>query len=296
MEDCYIIVLNYNNAEDTLACLESMIRSGYPADHIILVDNGSQEACVATIRKGMDQRIVLLETGSNLGYAAGNNVGIRYALERGASTVAVVNNDVIVNPDAIPECVSFLQSHPEVGIAGPTIIDYKSQTIYSCGATISRIEHKIANNEHGKTYTPDDSVFYGDYVGGACLVFRADLVEKIGYLPECYFLFWEETEWCHSAKKAGYRIAGIKRAYVDHLGSATVNKVAGLTAYYMERNRMLYSKRTADNGFQLILSFLYNSLKAIGKGIFRNPGYFKYVSYYIDGMRGYDRLHHVSQS
>ena len=113
----YIVVLNYKNLEDTLACLESLRKVTYNDYHIVVVDNDSQDGSYEyLVEHATDCQVI--QSGENRGYAAGNNVGIRYALEHQADYVCILNNDVEVEPDFLTKLVQYMESAPDVGMAG----------------------------------------------------------------------------------------------------------------------------------------------------------------------------------
>lgn len=290
-ESVYVIVLNYNNAEDTIECLKSIELLTKKFDlHTILVDNGSNVDCVERIKGVVDERTVVLWNKENKGYAAGNNDGIRYAIENNAEYIVILNNDVIVNVNSFDSCIDLLKRDEKIAIVGPVILDYSHGTIQSTGASIDfgKVVTPLIN--YGKKYVASSETIECDYVGGACMLFRADLINEIGYIPEEYFLFWEETEWCNRAKSRGLKILCTMDAYVYHKGSATINKISGLSTYYMERNKVIFLKRNAPNRLIFARSMLYIFLKAIYKGIRVNIKYFKYLLYYFDGIIDKDRL------
>ena len=119
----FAVILNWNNLPDTTECLESLRRLDTPLDEIIVVDNASTEASARYLRE-MFPEVTILENQRNLGFAGGNNVGIRYALERGAERVLLLNNDTVVSPSFLQELTRAMDRDSFVGIAGPKIYFY----------------------------------------------------------------------------------------------------------------------------------------------------------------------------
>lgn len=117
-----IVVLNWNNGLDTLACLGSLVALNDPAYDVLVVDNGSTDDSVARIRTAYPD-VTLIETGANLGYAGGNNVGIRNALVHGADFVCLLNNDVTVAPDFLAPLLAAMGSQPDVGVVTPLVAE-----------------------------------------------------------------------------------------------------------------------------------------------------------------------------
>lgn len=283
----YAIILNYNNAEDTIECIRSAKSISSVNIKIILVDNGSDKKCIDILEKNIDPDVVFIKNENNIGYAGGNNVGIHYAITDGAQYIAIVNNDVILNDSTFPGCITRLQNN-EVGIVGPTILEYGSTLIQSCGAMVNK--NKVQSNliNRGKEYKKSDSIISCDYIGGACLVFKSSLVSIIGYLPEEYFLFWEETEWCLKAKKAGLSVECILCGTVEHKGSATIKQVSGISNYYMERNKLIFIKRNYNSFTDRLFAYCYLLVRALVKSLLN--GNIEYISYYFDGLLGKDRF------
>jgi len=128
-----IIVLNWNSAHDTAECLESLRKLNYPAHEIIIVDNGSTDDSELVLREEYSD-IKFIQTGVNLGYAGGNNVGIKYALAHGAELIWILNNDTVVDPDSLREMVVMAQSDPAIGLVGSKIFYYsKPDTLWCVG-------------------------------------------------------------------------------------------------------------------------------------------------------------------
>lgn len=242
-----IIVLNWNGKDDTLACLESLQQVTYPNFEVLVVDNGSSDGSVAAIRARFPHQPVI-ETGENLGYAGGNNVGLRHALVRGADYALLLNNDTEVAPDLLWHLVEATEADPMVGIAGPTIYYHeRPYLIWSAGGVIDW--------GHGKTWmiglnAPDTGQFGAaprpvDFVTGCALLVKRAMMEQVGLLDERFFAYYEETEWCVRARRAGFRIVHVPRAKVWHKIPLDARDSSPSVQYYMTRNRLLFLKATS---------------------------------------------------
>lgn len=241
-----IIVLNYNGREDTLACLRSLEHLTYPNVEVIVVDNASSDASVEAIRAAYPN-MTLIETGANLGFTGGNNVGIRYALERGADYILLLNNDTVVAPDFISILVETMENDPGLGVTGPMIYYYSApETIWSAGGAIDWTRgttSMIGLNEEDKSQ-------YGlspravDFVTGCALLARRAVWEQAGLLDDRFFMYYEEAEWCVRASRAGYSIRLVPAAMIWHKISIDDRAASPRTYYYMTRNRLLFLSRT----------------------------------------------------
>ena len=281
----FIIVLNYNNAEDTLECVKSLDFLGEEYQ-IVLVDNGSDITCIKEIESNIDERIKLITTNENLGYAEGNNVGIRYAIEHGAEIIVVLNNDVIANVDSFNKSIKILKETEQIAIIGPTILEIEGNLIQSAGADIDYLNVYSKLIKHKEKFCAQNRLIECDYVGGACMIFKSNLPQIIGYIPDDYFLFFEETEWCIKAQRAGYKVVCNMNSYVRHKGSASINKVSGMSRYYFERNRARFIVKNAPSKFVKANALMLLFLKAIIKGIFRDKKNFELIRFYQDGIKG----------
>jgi hypothetical protein len=189
-----VVVLNWNGRDDTVACLESLRGLRYPHARILIVDNGSTDDSVAVFRRRFPA-IRCLQTGSNLGFAEGNNVGIRAALADGADYVWLMNNDATTDPDALDRLVEAAESRPDVGIVGPKIYYAgEPRRIWFAGGAISplgRLGHEGWNRiDEGQWDTPHET----GYVTGCAFLVKRAVLEKVGLFAPEYFLLFEEAD------------------------------------------------------------------------------------------------------
>ena len=148
----YIVILNWNNAPDTIECLQSLEKSNYLSYVPLVIDNGSTNGAVEDIRDRFSA-INVIELEENLGYAVGNNVGIQHAMEQGAEYVLILNNDTIVEPNMISELIKFAESNPGAGMVGPKMYCAEPEdTIFATGSFI----------EWGKGNTFNRGMFQND--------------------------------------------------------------------------------------------------------------------------------------
>lgn len=286
----YIIILNFNSYEETLRCLESVKNIQYDNFQVVIVDNNSEDNS-AEMLKGNDSNYTFLKNESNLGYANGNNVGIKFALDNGAEYICILNNDVEVESKFLYKLISYLEDNSEVGIAGPCICDYDNRDrVQSMGASINLYTGLAQGKMKDKQYDKMRKTFTEvDYLGGACFVLRRKVVEDIGTIPEMYFLFFEETEFCLKAKKRGYKLICLTESKVYHKRSATISKYKGLSYYYLNRNRIIFMRRNASL-FQRIVFYPYLFAEGVGRILMRGEAVELFKIYY-DGLKA--DLHHI---
>lgn len=284
MAQTAVILLNYNNFDDTADCLASLEQSAYRDFQVYLVDNcspdGSGEALLH--RYGDTCRVIC--TDENLGYAGGNNIGLKKAYQDGCSYFCILNNDTQVHPHMLGKLVEYLQEHEDCGIVSPAIMEYNDRdTVQSTGGKIIFKTGNVDMCNRGKKYSELAPLYHPDYVGGACMVCTRKVLETVGYIPEAYFLFYEETEWCYQTRKAGLDVVCCIKAQVYHKGSVSVNRIGGLSEYLMERNRMRFVCRNAAL-WEKLCFICYANLRAIYRGIFRDKAYLRYLKFYFDGL------------
>lgn len=283
IEKVAFVILNYNNSQDTVECIESVQKIDYKNFEIILIDNDSTDDSVDILSSKFPE-ITLIQTGINLGYAGGNNVGIKKAIDSKADYICVLNNDVVVDTNFLTILIDSIKKNPDIGIIGPRICEYSQPTIIqSTGATINlnRGTLDIINGNCEDSSIPF-SLLDCDYIGGACMLFSKDLIANIGYIPEDYFLFYEETEWCLKAKKLGYRVVCNTESKVIHKGSASIGKVSGLAEYYLYRNRVYFIKKNASVKNKLIF-YPYLILTTFYKVLLKKQNK-KSIKFYLDGF------------
>lgn len=240
-----IIVLNWNGGEDTLACLESLRQLDYPNYEIVVVDNGSTDGSAQAIRDAFPD-VMMLGTGKNLGFAEGNNVGLRYALAGSADYVLLLNDDTEVASDFISVLVCAVEATPHAGVAGPTIYYFnRPTTIWAAGGTIDwrrGNSHLMALNEVDEGQY--DVVREVDFVTGCALLARREVVDQVGMLDSRFFMYYEEAEWCVRVARAGYKILHVPQAHVWHKIVPTQQSASPRVHYYMTRNRLLFLRST----------------------------------------------------
>jgi len=244
-----IVVLNWNGGEDTLACLDSLAGLTYPNFNVVVVDNGSTDDSVARLHNySSPYSLTLLESERNLGYAGGNNVGTRYALEHGADFVLVLNNDTTVAPDLLEQLVEASQRSPDAGVFGARVMYFNQpERVWFDGARWNESSHQLAWPGQGERETELGAGDHEtDYVCGAALFFRAVVARQIGLLDEAFFLVWEEVDWCFRARKAGWRSIVVPAARIWHkIGVSFGSESSPLRTYFSIRNELLWFSRHA---------------------------------------------------
>ena len=256
----YVVIVNWNRPEDTIECIKSVKNLSYPNFEIILVDNGSKDNSIETIKE-IYKDINSIENKKNLGFAEGNNVGIRFALNNDAEYIWLLNNDTIVHQNALTAMVDVGERIPESGILGSKIYYYdKPDFIWFAGATI---DWKRAVSLH-TGINQEDRPEYGvlgevDRITGCSMVVKRELCERIGLMDEKLFLYVEEVDWCVRARNAGYKIFYVPDSKVYHKISSSTGEDFSVVYNYFNTRNFLYVIRK-NMSFPLREFYLLNAI------------------------------------
>ena len=261
-----VITVNYNGLRDTCALLDHLTFDHNDTE-VIVVDNGSANNEAETIASRY-ANVKCIRSERNLGFAGGNNLGIRHAQGK---YLFLVNNDTEVSMNDIDMLIKRIDTSEHIGIVCPKIrFFYGDRHIQYAGFTpMSRItcrNHGIGYDEAdiGQYDTPRQTAF----AHGAAMMARRDTVNKVGLIPECYFLYYEEMGWSMMMKRNGYQIWYEPSATVYHKESQSTGANSPLKTYYLTRNRLLFIKRNSEH-FRL-LSYLYMICIVATRDILKN--------------------------
>ena len=245
MRPVALIILNWNRRQDTLRCLASLERNSYPDIDIIVVENASTDDTVEAVRAAHPE-VRIIENPANLGYAGGNNTGIEAALRENYEYILVLNNDTIVDPDAIARLVRLAERHPEAGIVAPVICYLDDpERVWAAGGTIDWQRGHVASSYlNAPVSDVPRNPFTTEHVTGCCMLLRAEAIRKAGLINPRFFLYFEETEWCVRIARAGFRIMVEPSARIWHAIHPDEREGSPAIAYYMTRNRLLFLKLT----------------------------------------------------
>ena len=248
-----IITINYNGLEDTCALIETI-----PFNErleVIVVDNASKNQEADTIAQRYPH-IKVIKSERNLGFAGGNNVGIQAA--RG-KYLFLINNDTIFKEFNIQALIDRMESSPAIGVVCPKIrFAWDNNPIqfagYSRLSGITVRNHAIGCNEEDRGQY--ETAHPTPYAHGAAMMIRRDAIEKVGLMPECYFLYYEELDWSMMFTRAGYQIWYEPKCTIYHKESQTTGQNSPLRAYYLTRNRLMLVQRNPQE-FNKTLAYIY---------------------------------------
>jgi GT2 family glycosyltransferase len=253
-----IIVLNWNGKKDTLECLDSIRKIDYQNFDVIVVDNGSTDDSVKVIQKKFPE-VNILETGENLGYAGGNNYGMRYAIDNGADYILLLNNDVIVDSQLVKNFVdATLRVTPWAIFAAKIYYYSQPKKIWYAGARRIRSTAHFIHIGQGNVDNDNEfnSLTETDYACGCAIFFYKGVIDKIGLFDEKFYLTYEEADFCYRARRSGIKSYIVPDAKIWHKISISFGgEESALFRYFITRNKLLWAEKNLPF-FQRILIYL----------------------------------------
>jgi hypothetical protein len=305
-----ILLLNWNGYQDTLECLDSLHALTYPNFNIILCDNGSSDQSIQHIEQWanahavsycrlvrqdaesathpVQEKLIIIENQANLGFAGGNNVGLRFALTQPFKYVWLLNTDTTVEPDALTKLVAEVEANPKIGMCGSTLLYYHApDTIQTLGGgSINRYtgapQHICSFQKLQQPILQAKILKRMDYVMGASMLVTRKFLEEIGLMEERYFLYYEEIDWAERAK-GKFELGYAPESIVYHKEGRSVGNqpkaYSDMSVYYMTRSRVRFMRKFFPRALPIVYARLllsvvgqcakgkFNQTKAIWKGL-----------------------------
>ncbi|PJE50955.1 MAG: hypothetical protein COV29_01605 [Candidatus Yanofskybacteria bacterium CG10_big_fil_rev_8_21_14_0_10_36_16] len=257
---CFIIILQFNNSGDTICCLESVKELQNENINIIIVDNASGSVHKNKIESYLknetpNTKYTYSKLSDNIGYSGGNNVGINTALKQGADYILILNPDTVVKPNLLDKLIKKAESDSKIGIVGPAINE-GGKTVY--GGKIKWLRPELSHSSMQKV----------DYIIGSSMLIKKEVFEKIGFLDEKYFLYFEDADFSARAKMAGFKLSIEPTAIVDHKVSSSTSQLGSpILLYYHYRNSHLFNFKNGPFWSKILLPFwsFYVILKQLAK-------------------------------
>lgn len=290
----YAITVNWNRADDTLECLDSLVEAGVEPSSIIVVDNGSTDGSVELISREMPL-VQIMKMGENLGYIKGVNRGISQALEKGAQMFLLINNDATVDPDAIDKLLEAAERRKTAGILGPKILYYGRNVIWFAGG---RFNWRWGFSSHPGMDDADIAEAKEekvDFITGCAMMVKREVFEEIGLFNESYWMYAEDLDFCLKALYKGWESWVIPLAMAHHKVSASSgvkgsNVMTRMRSYYYAKNMLILVKNMpwSEGSFTRLLGQLfarlpYYTVQISLQGV--KGGLRSYLRGMIDGFR-----------
>lgn len=237
-----VVVLNWNGWQDTISCLASLKLLDYSNFNLLVVDNGSTDGSVEQIKKAMPS-VELLQTGVNLGFGGGCNVGIRHALVRGADYVWLINSDATVDPGALSALVRVAEKTPALGAVGSVLYEANEHDRIQLwgGGTVN-----LWRGQSHHRRSPGRL----DFISGASVLLRRTALETVDLFDQAaFFMYWEDTDLAFRLRKAGWELAVADDSRVWHKQCASLGKRSPLLDEYFTRSGVRFLRRYAPIPF-----------------------------------------------
>lgn len=287
-----VILVNWKKYNLTSKCIDSLNKSNYKNFKIILVDNEYSEKSSIEL-KNQHKDIVVFKEKNNLGFAGGNNIGIRYALENDYDYIMLLNNDTEVKENFILPLVERIEKDHFLGAVQPLILNFSNKSIiWNAGGKLNKFlgltSTRLNNNKLNSSIVFDD---YTDWISGCCILIKSEILTKVGLLDEKFFNYYEDVDWSLRMKNLGYDLGFVKESIIYHHGSSSSkNKknTGGLISfkihYFNIRNHILLLKKhknlfnffgivffqiikITSYIFYFLIRFRFNKLTMVLKGL-----------------------------
>lgn len=234
-----IVVLNYNGKNFLKKCLTGLFCLDYPNFEVVVVDNDSNDGSLELARANFS-RATFIKNEQNLGFSAGNNVGIKYSLEKKADFVMLLNNDTEVKRDFLSQLVKSALANETAGVFSPLIFSSDCGAVWFSGGEIDWLKMRTS---HKKDLIKNDFAF-SDFISGCAMFVRAEVFAKIGLLDEDFFLYWEDADFSVRAKKAGFSLLVSANSKVCHLEKSEENKAKKI--YWLVLSGLIFFRKNAS--------------------------------------------------
>lgn len=264
----FIILVNWNLKNDTSTCIQSLVQAGADLSRLIVVDNGSEDGSVAHLRGQFGPALQVIELGTNLGFAAGTNLGIRAAIQQEAEWLLLINNDTWVAADFFEKLFKAIESRPDVSAFGPAIFYAGDPGIlWYLGERLIPGTMLTFHGYRGKPLPADlPAVLPVDFLSGCAMLVKRKAFEDSGLLDAGLFMYGEEVDWCWRARRAGHSLAAVPSAAMWHKVSASANRTSARTRYLRVRNQ-IWGYRRYGNAAQRALLTAFTLLRVLGMSL-----------------------------
>jgi GT2 family glycosyltransferase len=207
----FVVILNFNGASTLQACISSVFKSDYPNLEIVVVDNNSKDESFEQTKNNFS-RCHFIKNSENIGFSKGNNVGIRYALEKFADYIFVLNNDTVIEKDTLSLLLKTFSTNLSIGIVSPLILTAGNKDVWFSGGIVNWNKMKTSH----LTYKVSSSEYKSDYLSGCAMLIKKDVFKKIGLFDERFFLYYEDADLSLRARKAGFDLIVNPKSPIQH--------------------------------------------------------------------------------
>ena len=263
MNDLAVVICNYNKKDFVLGCIESVFASSFKAFDLIVVDNASTDGSAEAIREKFADRLTLLVNEENIGGSGGFNRGMQHAMDRGVyKYIHLLDNDVVVDKDAIGELYEFMEEHPEAGACGSLILQMQNpEYIQDFGAMI--VPENLGVKSLYCSKKRDSSLpalVECDYVAACSAMYRSEILKKTDVIDKEFFIYWDDMALSWAIRKAGYKVYAFSKSIVFH-NHGLIDSDSTFGIYYFFRNKIrVFAKYLDSNEYE---EFVQNLVKRL---------------------------------
>jgi len=263
MPSINVIILNWNGYEDTMFSISSSLSQSYSNFHVTVIDNGSSDSSLDDLQKLQNDKLNLISSSENKGFAGGVNLGLKYSVEKKYDYCLLLNNDAILLPGAISNFVQFMQADDKLGICGGCVLNMDDDRVQvNGGKKINFLSGRCNNSE-----------FMPDFISGALMFIRMKAAKNIGFLSEEYFMYWEDAEYSLRTLKKGWSIGVCESAIARHKAMASTENNISNYDYHFVRSSVIFFAAFGPKHLWLVPPIIVATkkyLKRLARGEFKN--------------------------
>ena len=247
-----VIILNYCNYQDTLSCIKSLLKIDYSNYKVFVVDNNSPNESLKYLNTIIENNVEIIESGMNGGFAYGNNIGIKMALEDNSDYVLLLNNDTLVDKNFLEPLLCAAEKEKNVGIVSPRIMFYPdADKIWYAGGKVDwnnlRAIHYGLKEKLSDGYLKEAMV---NFASGCCMLIPREVIDTVGFLPEEYFMYYEDMDYCVKVMDKGYKIKYVPESVIYHrVSSSSGGEESAFCIEWQNRARRTFMKKYGNDIF-----------------------------------------------
>ncbi len=283
----YIIILNYNGKKVLNNCLKSVFRLDYPNFEVVVVDNASNDGSFEKAKMNFS-KVHFIQSSQNIGFARGNNLGIRWALEKMADYVWLLNNDTLIKRNTLKEMIKIAEKEKKYGVFSPLIKD-KNNKIWFSGGKINWWKMKVEHNQenHLENILSQKKIISTEFITGCAMLIKKEVFRKIGILNENYFLYYEDADFSWKAHKAGFLLGIIPNSQIQHLEQS--NEINEQKIYWLVKSGLYFFFQNASWYHKIYLKMYFELRKWYNSRKIRNNSSDKITPKIIQAFNDFSR-------
>jgi len=260
--DLSIIIVNWNTSELLLQCLDSIYRAKPQIMfEIIVIDNGSTDNSVGAISTRFPE-VRIISNDHNMGFAGANNQGLSAGSAR---YYLLLNSDTLVLPGALDVLINIADNHPEMGIVGPKLLNMDGSLQESYASFPTFWSELIGKNFRRRRPLADSTYIYDvDWIMGACMLVRSEVVADVGMLDDDYFMYSEEVDWCFRIKRQGWKVGYCLKSEVYHLGGGSASRASLSQLILLYRSKILFFRKHYGNHQATLMRYGFALANTVG--------------------------------